>query len=164
MDTRVLAAVAEVGTVSLATDIAQFAARIIRRSSREHVYLAIGGETFRLDLVCGTVTAGPVQISYLLARNGRLPKQIETIQRLEARLAGCATERTRDGVRIARLATALRAWDARMAGASLRDIAADLLEPGDWPGPGECRKSAARRLVATGGALVAAGPRPILAL
>ena len=164
MDTRVLPVVAEVGKASLATDIAQFAARIIRRISCEHVYLAIGGETFRLDLVCGTVTAGPVLISYLVARNARLPKQIDTIQRLEARLAGCAIEHTREGLRIARLANALRAWDARMAGASLRDIATDLLEPGDWPGPGECRKSAARRLVATGRELIAAGPRPILAL
>jgi len=57
---------------------------------------------------------------------------------------------------------ALRTHDARMAGASLRDMAIELLGPGEWPGPGECRKSAMRRLVAMGEKLVRQGPLPIL--
>nr|WP_246448108.1 DUF2285 domain-containing protein [Novosphingobium flavum] len=94
--------------------------------------------------------------------DGRLAKQIETIRRLDAWFSGCVPKRPQAGFRILRMATALRARDARMAGASLRDIAMDLLGPGDWPGPGECRKSAARRLVAMGERLVLDGPLPIL--
>jgi len=143
--------------------------RAIRRvytpgSIRDHVRLVIEGEAFSFDVGGASVTAGSVQFTYLLARDGRRAKQIETIQRLEARLAEDVPGKVCRASRMARLMAALRAWDARMANASLKDIAADLLKPGDWPGPAECRKSAARRLVTTGGKLVADGPRPILAL
>jgi hypothetical protein len=57
---------------------------------------------------------------------------------------------------------ALRAHDARADGASLREMATELLAPGEWPGPGECRKSAMRRLVAMGEKLVRQGPLPVL--
>lgn len=65
--------------------------------------------------------------------------------------------------RFYRLAMALRAWDLRGAGASLRRIADELCGPGEWPGPGEYRKSAARRYVKMGEALVAGGPGALLA-
>lgn len=163
-DARVLSVVAKVASGPLAIDMQRFEARVIPGTAREHVRLIIDGEAFRLDVTGETVTGSPVQFTYLIARDYRLAKQIETIQRLEARLAGCVPSAAKGSSRIARLATALRAWDARMAGASLKAIATELLEPGDWPGPGECRKSAARRLVTTGQKLVADGPRPILAL
>jgi len=164
VDSRVLSVVATAATMQPVVDIEQLDAFVLQGRGHEHVRLVIDGEAFRFDVVGASVTAGPVRFTYLIARDCRLAKQIETVQRLEARLAGCVPNSAKGNSRIARLATALHAWDARMAGASLKTIATELLEPGDWPGPGECRKSAARRLVSTGQKLVAGGPRPILAL
>ena len=57
---------------------------------------------------------------------------------------------------------ALQAVDARSEGASLRETAASILGPGDWPGDGEHRKSLVRRMIATGERIIQAGPRAIL--
>jgi hypothetical protein len=59
---------------------------------------------------------------------------------------------------LSRLVLALRAADAKRHGCSLRRVARDVLGRQDWPGDGDCEKSRARRIVASGEALVRAGP------
>ena len=144
-------------------DLLQFGPRIVAGRHGEHVHLAIGGESFRLDAAEGTLAAGPVNLCYRIAQDHRLARQLETVRRLDVRLAGRAVKRREPAGWMQRRATALRAWDARVAGASLREIAVMLCGPGEWPGPGECRKSAARRFVVMGERLMAEGPWSVLA-
>lgn len=142
-------------------DLSPFVARNVSSIGCEHARLVIAGEAFRLDAVAATLVEGPVRLTYRIAQTGWLERQIETLQRLEARLAGVVPDQTGAAWLYRRL-TALQAWDARSCGASLRDIANLLCGPEEWPGPGEYRKSAARRLVAMGEELMIAGPRPLL--
>lgn len=144
-------------------DLLQFGPKMVSGGDGEHVHLVIGGESFRLDVVEGALAAGPVNLVYLIAQDDRLARQLETVRRLDARLAGCAVKEREPAAWMRRRAIALRAWDARAAGASLREIAVMLCGPGEWPGPGECRKSAARRFVVMGERLIAEGPWPVLA-
>jgi len=136
--------------------------RALARVGGEHVRVTVHGEVFRLDVVSGSVMSGPVCLTYLLARDQRMAVQMNCIQRLQRGLEGTSCGPVRRQSRISRSVMALRTHDARMAGASLRDMAIELLGPGEWPGPGECRKSAMRRLVAMGEKLVRQGPLPIL--
>ena len=106
--------------------------------------------------------SGPVHLTYLLARDGRLARQMDTVRRFEDGLAGTGPGEVEGVSRLVRSAMALRACDARADGASLKEIATELLGAGEWPGPGEFRKSAIRRLVTTGERLVRQGPLPIL--
>src|SRR3546814_11710047 len=87
---------------------------------------------------------------------------MDTIRRLEQGLADTEAGHVEGTSRMVRSAMALRARDARAVGASLRDIGTELLGGGEWPGPGEYRKSAIRRLVSMGERLVMQGPLPIL--
>ena len=144
-------------------DLLQFGSRILSNRDGEHVHLVIGGESFRLDVVGGTLAAGPVNLEYRIAQDHRLARQLETVRRLDARLAGLAVKEREATGWMRRRATALRVWDARVAGASLREIAVMLWGPGEWPGPGDCHKSAARRFVTMGERLIAEGPWPVLA-
>lgn len=141
----------------------KFAVRALSSGGVEHVCLMIEGEIFRLDIIEGKLAGLSGRLSYVLDRDWRLLKQLETICRFEKRLSGnrCVPNAT-DGW-ISRRMVALQAWDARTAGASLREIAIRMSGPGEWPGPGECRKSAARRLIAMGDRLIREGPWPILA-
>ena len=162
VDARVLLVAARATTATEATNIRRFDPRILSDADGEHVRFIAHGEAFRLDVVSGTIKSGPVHLTYLLARDGRLARQMDTIRRLEHRLAGTEPGQVEGTARIVRSAVALRACDARANGASLREIASELLGAGEWPGPGEYRKSAIRRLVSMGESLVRQGPLPIL--
>ena len=162
VDARVLSVVARATTAPDATDIRRFDPRVVPDADGEHVRFIVHGEAFRLDVVSGTVVSGPVHLTYLLARDGRLARQMDTIWRLEQGFAGTGPGQGEGASRIARSAVALRACDARADAASLREIASELLGAGEWPGPGEYRKSAIRRLVSMGERLVRQGPLPIL--
>lgn len=157
-----LSVVAKATAAPDAVDIRRFGPRILLDMDGEHVHLIVHGEIFRLDVVSGTVLAGPVHLTYQLVRDERLGRQIDTIRRLEQAFAGTGPGQIEGTSRIARSTMALRAYDARADGASLREIATLLLGPGEWPGPGEYRKSAIRRLVRMGERLVRQGPLPIL--
>lgn len=161
-DPHVLTAAAQASAGPGAVDLTRFGLRTVAGWGAEHVRFAVLGEVFRLDVTSGTVSAGPVELTYLVARDWRMAAQIDTVRRLERRLSGIRRGNLKGSSRIARCAMALRAHDARAAGASLRQIAWNLYGPGEWPGPGEFRKSAARRLVAMGDMLVREGPLPIL--
>jgi hypothetical protein len=162
VDARVLSVAARASTALDATNIRRFDPRILPDADGEHVRFIVRGEVFRLDVVSGTVMSGPAHLTYLLARDGRLTRQMDTIQRLERGLAGTAPGQVEGASRLVRSAMALRARDARAGDASLREIATELLGPDEWPGPGEYRKSAIRRLVSMGESLVRQGPLPIL--
>ncbi|MBT2189280.1 DUF2285 domain-containing protein [Sphingobium sp. H33] len=87
---------------------------------------------------------------------------------LDARIAAmralrCSVPNGRRHIRLVRKLLALQAVDARNAGASLREIAENLLGRGEWPGDGEHRKSNVRRLLDSGEDMLRAGPRAILA-
>lgn len=146
------------------SDLTQFASRIIQNGGVEHVRIVIRNRIFRLDVRDGSIMAGSCRLSYLLAHDERLPRQLDTVRRFDACLSGLPLQRDDAFTRFSRLAMALRAWDARAAGASLRQVAHALWGPGEWPGPGEHRKSAVRRCVTIGEKLVAEGSRPILAM
>lgn len=161
-DPRVLSVVVKATTAPDGLDLSRFDPYILPDEGGEHVRLTVHGEVFRLDVVSGSVMSGPVCLTYLLARDQRMAAQTDCIQRLERALAGTFCGPVRAASRISRSTMALRARDARVDGASLKATAVELLGPGEWPGPGECRKSAMRRLVAMGEKLVKEGPRPIL--
>lgn len=162
VDARVLLVAASATAAPDATNIRHFDPRILPDADGEHVRFIVHGEVFRLDVVSGTIMSGPVRLTYLLAQDGRLARQMDTIRRLEQGLSGIEPGQVEGTARIIRSAIALRARDARASGASLRDIATKLLGAGEWPGPGEYRKSAIRRLVSMGERLVRQGPLPIL--
>jgi hypothetical protein len=144
-----------------AFDAACHPARVVAADGREHVSVEMAGEPLRLDVISGSVLRGPVRLEAVIPVGPGLGAQVASLGRLGCLLRGCMAEAQPDK-RLARLGLALRAVDARAAGASLRSIARVILGAPDWPGDGECVKSASRRLVALAEALRRAGPAAIL--
>ena len=132
-------------------------ARIMRGAEREHLLINRDGELVRLDVVEGTMTAGPVVLRFDLADDDRFDLQADAIRSLRFMAAP-----GRRHLRLAGRLFALQAVDARDAGASLRETADILLGPGAWPGDGEHRKSYVRRLLDAGSRMISSGHREIL--
>jgi len=131
--------------------------RVVNGAHAQHLMIDLGGEVIRLDVIDGTVSAGPVTLRFDLADDGCLLTQLSAIR------AFCEpTPIRRTHVQLARRLLALQAVDARDAGASLRETADILFGPGDWPGDGEHRKSHVRRLLVVGSRMIQCGPRAIL--
>jgi hypothetical protein len=134
--------------------------RVAIDDGAEHLLLRTRGTSLRLDVVAGTVLAGPVALELSFALD-RLEWRIATVRALAAMLRdespGAATD-----ARMPRLVLALRALDARHEGASLRDIARGIFGAMDWPGDGDHIKSRTRRLVRLSDDLRRAGPRGVL--
>lgn len=139
-------------------DLATTEARHLRGRNAEHLVIDRGSEVIRLDVIDGTVAAGPVSLQFDLLDDDRLDRQLSTIRALRA-----PAPVARRHVQLARRLLALHAIDARDAGASLREVADAVLGRGDWPGDGEHRKSLVRRMIATGDHMICAGSRGILA-
>jgi hypothetical protein len=119
-------------------DIAGFASLVAAHRTpdgKEHWLFSDGMRQIRLDLAQGTLTAGPVELTYRLAGlSGALP-QIATLQRL---IVLSRTGRLMRGQfpperRAKRWALVLRTWDALAAGMSQREIASELFCLGDMP-------------------------------
>jgi len=161
---RVLSVIARPGAAGLRLNIGRHRARVVRVGGIERVYLAVAGHAFRLDVTEGSVATGPVAVTHLIAHDERLTVQLATVRQLASALVDDAPPAMDSSSAMYRVSSALRAWDARIAGASLRETAVILFGEDEWPGPGEYRKSAVRRLVTTGERLVVAGPLPILRL
>lgn len=121
--------------------------------------VASGGALFGIDLIDCAMPEEAVDLQFGIADDDRFDAQIATLSRL---LGRNRVERNRPALLSHFLA--LQARDAATAGLSLREIAAFLLGPGEWPGDGEHRKSRVRRLVASGEQLLRAGPRAILSM
>lgn len=132
---------------------------IARGTDREVVRVERGGGPVRLDVIEGTVAAGPVALRFDVADDDRIEHQVAAIRALHS-----AVRRRQQQGRFARLLLALHAVDARDAGASLRQTADILLGAGDWPGDGDHRKSSIRRLIVAGERMIRAGPAAILRL
>jgi hypothetical protein len=134
-------------------DASALDARVLRRRDAEHIMVRRDNDIFRLDVIEGTVGAGPVSLRFDLANDDRLSVQISAIKRFMGKPV------TKLGhAQLASRLRALHAVDARDAGASLREVAELVLGPGVWPGDGEHRKSLARRLIIVGDNMVRAGP------
>lgn len=132
-------------------------ARRIPGTDGEHIAFDCLGEVARIDLVGERLPTEPVLLSFEIIADERLGGQLAALQRIyvQTRTGGQANQLRRQHL-------SLLAADARTAGANLRDIAELVLEPGDWPGDGEHRKSLVRRLVAAGTLLCQKGPAAIL--
>lgn len=139
------------------------AIRILCGNGCDHVLIQNGGHAIRIDIVEGTLGAAPFFLDAIIGVVPHIDVPLRTALLLRDFLAGRLTPCRRHD-RCARLLPALHAWDAHGAGASLRDVADLLLGPGDWPGAGEYRKSRARRLLAQGQRMIAAGPATILGM
>lgn len=144
-----------------AIDLAALQSQVIRLTNCEHVRIDLGVATLRLDVVEGTLIAGPAGIEPAVTLGARLAQQLLAIRQLDALLAGqpIAPERDR---RLPLLVGALRAADALTAGANLREIGFNLFGGQVWPGDGEHLKSRTRRLVSLARALTLAGPAGVL--
>ena len=150
-------------SIGQAFDLRRFHARAVSCATSEYVRIDHYGKVLRLDVATGTVLDGPVSLAFELSLGPHMAAQLKALRDFGALFmkSGSATLPTQGRLSVQLLA--LQAQDARLTGASLREIAEKLLGKGDWPGAGEYRKSKARRLVAMGAALVWAGPRAILA-
>lgn len=160
IDPRVLVvqAVTLIESVGRPFDLKMSDTRVLRGRQAEHLLVERDNALFRLDVIEGTVTAGPVSLRFNLADDERLPAQISVISAYR-RTTLPAPRHTQLGNRL----LALHALDVRHAGASLRETADIILGPGAWPGEGEHRKSLVRRMVVAGERMISAGPQPILA-
>ncbi|WP_255587066.1 DNA -binding domain-containing protein [Hephaestia mangrovi] len=140
----------------------------VDRRGHEHVVIRTPGSTLRLDVISGTVLAGPVTLRVHLDCTTMIPSRLSGLDRL-LRLIGIrdpGRRPPRSDPRLARLVEALRVADALADGASLPRIAASLRgaqsASADWPGAGESIKSSARRKVALARQLTAKGPAAIM--
>jgi len=132
--------------------------RMVQGQRCEHLVIDHGRGTIRLDVIDGTVVAGPVTLRFDLADDDRLDFQLSAMRAFRG-----PAPVARSHVQLARRLLALQTVDARDAGASLRETADIVLGPGAWPGDGEHRKSLIRRMIVAGASAVRAGPKAILA-
>jgi hypothetical protein len=131
VDPFVIAAQATPSTEAEAFDARRYGLSLCigpENSPGEHIFLSDGRRTLRLDLISGTLLAGPVRLSW------RVPKPFEALPAIMAlrRLAiWCRTGSLVDIgypsiARARRWLTLLRVHDAFRAGASQREIAGAL--------------------------------------
>lgn len=149
-------AVAAKGRPAHAFDPSRHDRRIVKGASFEHVLLDSERASVRLDLVEGSLTAGPVLLRFDIASDERLAHQLDAISSLWQPRPALRQEQ------MARRLLGLQAHDLRGAGASLRETARLVLGPGDWPGTGDHRKSLVRRMIAAGARMIADGPGAVL--
>lgn len=106
-------------------------------SGLEHWLFSDGWRQIRLDLVGGTLGAGPVKLRYRLSGLRRVEPQLRTLGRLIglARTGRFLASQFSPEQRAARWALVLRVHDALIAGATQRQIAEclfDLLDTRRW--------------------------------
>ena len=133
------------------------ARRVLRSDAGQHLLVERGGALVRIDIVEGSALAGPCSLTFELPVDRRLHTKVSAVRTF------LAPAQVRPSLQLARRLSALGAYDAHLAGMSLRAIADRVLGPGDWPGDGEHRKSLVRRLVAAGKKMVYAGSSAVLA-
>jgi len=146
----------DLARIAMSTLVARSAAGL------EHVLISDGLRSIRLDIVRGSLLAGPARLTYELAGLVAAERPLRVLQRLLAvHRVGCfsATLHRREA-RAARWVLLLRTHDAIEAGASQRLVAAHLLSQAasavDWRYRTPSLRSQAQRLV-RGARLLAAG-------
>ena len=102
---------------------------------REHWLLSDGPRQVRLDIVAGTLTAGPVLLKYHVSGLSRALPQLAALNRLIAlsRMGRMPPSLFPFEQRAKRWALVLRTGDALAAGMSQREIARQLFDLGDLP-------------------------------
>jgi hypothetical protein len=137
-------------------------------NGREHVAIRSPGGLLRLDVVSGSVLAGPVALRVHLNVDQAVAPRLSALDRLlrAIGLTDPGRRPARPDARLARLVDALRVSDALADGASLSRIAAALRGThrlaDTWPGEGDNIKSAVRRRVALARQLTARGPAGVM--
>lgn len=133
-------------------DLASFATIALAPDGREFLALTDGRQRLRLDIVNGSLRAGPVALDYRLSGIATLDPAITTLQRLGRlyRSGAFPPQTLRHFAANARLALALRAYDGLRLGASHRDIASVLFGSArvetKWHERSDSLKSRTRRL------------------
>jgi hypothetical protein len=104
-------------------------ASLIVDGGAERLLLASGARTVRIDIVSGSVRHGPVLLRYRLSGLTRVDAPLLVLRQLLAlwRSGDFSRALHRPDPRAARRILLLRTHDALAAGASQRDIAAELL-------------------------------------
>ncbi len=156
--------------MSNAFDIKQFMelATIVRtRTGHEQLLLSDGLQHIRLDVVQGTLLAGPVALHFNLTDGPTLSAQLNTLRKWQIFRNGwdltlIAKPENRAPIWVRQL----RAYDGAMAGATMREIAQTLFPALATPVALQDRNSAVRsmvrRLLRVARANVAGGYRRIL--
>jgi hypothetical protein len=142
---------------------------LLLRDTAGREYLLAGEDAcqIRLDIRAGTLLDGPVRLHYDLAGSVGLGPKLLTLRRLLAliRLRRLPRGYFPPPSQARRWMLALRAFDARQAGASHRDIAAVLFDVSvigsDW-GDLDYLRSRVQRLIRLGDLLVQSGYRRLL--
>lgn len=156
-----------------AFDLARLACPILvlrDASGVEHLLIGDGSCHVRLDVTSGTVLEGPVHLRFEFAGLAGMETKLLTLRRLVALVR---LKRFPRGLfplpparRTRRWMMALRALDARRAGASHREIAAALFGEtaveADWDGPSAYLRCRVQRLIRLGETLVQGGYRDLL--
>jgi hypothetical protein len=133
----------------------------------EHVLLSDGLHNLRLEVRHGSLLAGPARLRFLLDGLNRIDPPLLTLRRLVAfhRLGRMPRQLFPREPRIDRAILVLRAWDARAAGASRREIAALLLGAQgkeDWNGASDYLHSRVKRMLRTASSMARGGWRALL--
>lgn len=137
-------------------------------SGAEHLLIGDGRCQLRLDVRSGTVLHGPVRLRYDLTGTAAVETKLLTLRRLLAllRLGHIPRTLVPTDRRARRWMMALRAWDAQMAGAAHRDIAAALFGQAtvdaDWTRGSGYLRCRVQRLIRLGNKLVRGGYRQLL--
>lgn len=143
---------------------------LIFRNAAGVEHVLIGGRScqVRLDITTGTILEGPVHLQYEIAGSAGIDAKLLTLRRLMALLRRQRLPRSLfpPERRARRWMMALRALDARRAGASHREIAEVLFGQatvdGDWNGPSTYLRCRVQRLIRLGETLVQGGYRRLL--
>lgn len=147
--------------------LGSMATLVVGAEGSEHLALSDGLHRIRLDIVEGTLRAtGPVRLHFLLSGMSGIDARLLTIRRLAALWRkGAFVERLFPREKgSARRVEALRAADARAAGASYGDIAAALYgeEVAGWSGGSDYLVSRVRRRLAEAAEMQRGGWRNLL--
>ncbi|MFD2235298.1 DUF2285 domain-containing protein [Phaeospirillum tilakii] len=154
-----------------AFDLQRFAAwaTVLRLADgRELLLLSDGVRHLQLELIDGTLLAGPVRLHYALSGITQIDVKTLTLRRL---VVLCRRGRFPTGLfppepRARRWALALQAYDGLTTGASHREIAmalfGDTTVREDWNGRSQYLRLRVRRLIQVATALVQGGYRDLL--
>ena len=147
-------------------DLGGLSVVVVAAEGCEHAAISDGPRRVRIDVVAGTVLAGPVCLRYRLEGFDGTEAKLLTVHRLLAlrRLGRFARGFFPREHMAARWVMALRAWDGYAAGASHWDIAACLFsaDRSDWRKQSDFLRLRVQRLVRTGRAMTTGGYRRLL--
>ena len=135
----------------------------------EHLLLSDGARQIRIDIVAGTLAAGPALLRYRLAGFGGAAEPLLVLRRFLFFWSAGRFSRTQHppDARASRWVAMLRAGDALRAGATQREIAEELLgtaaRAARWRIAAPSLRSSAQRLVRGARAMASGGYATLLA-